>query len=130
MTDVFEDINKFATACDQEPSKENYDMYLNLIREEMDELEEAINTIKSVQKKIGFKSIISDSDVAKISVIGIGMKTQAGVAQKMFDVLAEKNINLKVISTSEIKISVLIEAPYMELAARSLHTAFNLDESN
>ena len=94
------------------------------------ELEEAINTIKSVQKKIGFKSIISDSDVAKISVIGIGMKTQAGVAQKMFDVLAEKNINLKVISTSEIKISVLIEAPYMELAARSLHTAFNLDESN
>ena len=94
------------------------------------ELEDAINTIKSVQKKIGFKSIISDSDVAKISVIGIGMKTQAGVAQKMFDVLAEKNINLKVISTSEIKISVLIEAAYMELAARSLHTAFNLDESN
>ena len=93
------------------------------------ELEEAINTIKSVQKKIGFKSIISDSDVAKISVIGIGMKTQAGVAQKMFDVLAEKNINLKVISTSEIKISVLIEATYMELAARSLHTAFELDES-
>ena len=78
---------------------------------------------------VGFKSIISDSDVAKISVIGIGMKTQAGVAQKMFDVLAEKNINLKVISTSEIKISVLIEAAYMELAARSLHTAFNLDES-
>ena len=93
------------------------------------ELEDAISTIKSVQKKIGFKSIISDSDVAKISVIGIGMKTQAGVAQKMFDVLAEKNINLKVISTSEIKISVLIEAAYMELAARSLHTAFNLDES-
>jgi aspartate kinase len=57
------------------------------------------------------------------------MKTQAGVAQKMFDILAEKNINLKVISTSEIKISVLIEAAYMELAARSLHTAFNLDES-
>ena len=93
------------------------------------ELEEAINTIKSVQQEIGFKSIISDSDVAKISVIGIGMKTQAGVAQKMFDVLADKNINLKVISTSEIKISVLIEASYMELAARALHTAFNLDGS-
>ena len=93
------------------------------------ELEEAINTIKSVQQEIGFKSIISDSDVAKISVIGIGMKTQAGVAQKMFDVLADKNINLKVISTSEIKISVLIEATYMELAARALHTAFNLDGS-
>ena len=93
------------------------------------ELEEAINTIKSVQQEIGFKSIISDSDVAKISVIGIGMKTQAGVAQKMFDVLADKSINLKVISTSEIKISVLIEATYMELAARALHTAFNLDGS-
>ena len=93
------------------------------------ELDEAINTIKSVQQEIGFKSIISDSDVAKISVIGIGMKTQAGVAQKMFDVLADKNINLKVISTSEIKISVLIEATYMELAARALHTAFNLDGS-
>ena len=93
------------------------------------ELVEAINTIKSVQQEIGFKSIISDSDVAKISVIGIGMKTQAGVAQKMFDVLADKNINLKVISTSEIKISVLIEATYMELAARALHTAFNLDGS-
>ena len=93
------------------------------------ELVEAINTIKSVQQEIGFKSITSDSDIAKISVIGIGMKTQAGVAQKMFDVLADKNINLKVISTSEIKISVLIEATYMELAARALHTAFDLDGS-
>ena len=91
------------------------------------ELEEAINTIKSAQKKIGFKSIISDSDVAKISVIGIGMKTQAGVAQKMFDVLAEKNINLKVISTSEIKISVIINEKDTLKAVKKLHSIFNLD---
>ena len=81
----------------------------------------------SIQKEIGFETITTDSDVAKIAVIGIGMKSQSGVAQKMFDTLAEKSINLKVISTSEIKISVLIDAAYMELAARSLHTAFDLD---
>ena len=83
--------------------------------------------MNSVQNDIGFEKIITDNDVAKISVIGIGMKSQSGVAQKMFDTLAEKSINLKVISTSEIKISVLIDAAYMELAARALHTAFDLD---
>ena len=72
-------------------------------------------------------NLISDTDVAKVSVIGIGMQSQSGVAQKMFDTLAEKSINLKVISTSEIKISVLIEASYMELAVRSLHSTFDLD---
>ena len=83
--------------------------------------------MNSVQNEIGFEKIITDNDVAKISVIGIGMKSQYGVAQKMLDTLAEKSINLKVISTSEIKISVLIDAAYMELAARALHTAFDLD---
>ena len=91
------------------------------------ELKESLKIMTSIQKDIGFETIITDSDVAKIAVIGIGMKSQSGVAQKMFDTLAEKSINLKVISTSEIKISVLIDAAYMELAARSLHTAFNLD---
>jgi aspartate kinase len=92
------------------------------------ELKESIKIMKAIQKDIGFKKVLTDSDVAKISVIGIGMKTQSGVAQKMFDTLAEKSINLKVISTSEIKISVLIDASYMELAARSLHSAFGLDK--
>jgi len=91
------------------------------------ELKESLKIMNSIQKDIGFETIITDSDVAKIAVIGIGMKSQSGVAQKMFDTLAEKSINLKVISTSEIKISVLIDAAYMELAARSLHTAFDLD---
>ena len=92
------------------------------------ELKESIKIMGAIQKDIGFKKVLTDSDVAKISVIGIGMKTQSGVAQKMFDTLAEKSINLKVISTSEIKISVLIDASYMELAARSLHSAFDLDK--
>ena len=91
------------------------------------ELNESLKVMNSIQKEIGFETITTDSDVAKIAVIGIGMKSQSGVAQKMFDTLAEKSINLKVISTSEIKISVLIDAAYMELAARSLHTAFDLD---
>ena len=91
------------------------------------ELEDSLRIMNSVQNEIGFEKIITDNDVAKISVIGIGMKSQSGVAQKMFDTLAEKSINLKVISTSEIKISVLIDAAYMELAARALHTAFDLD---
>ena len=91
------------------------------------ELKESLKVMNSIQEEIGFETITTDSDVAKIAVIGIGMKSQSGVAQKMFDTLAEKSINLKVISTSEIKISVLIDAAYMELAARSLHTAFDLD---
>ena len=94
------------------------------------ELQEAIFLIKNIQNDIGFKDLITDSEVAKIAIIGIGMQTQSGVAQKMFDVLAEKAINLKVISTSEIRISVLIEASYMELAVRSLHSAFDLDSDN
>lgn len=74
-------------------------------------------------------NIVSDSSVAKISVVGIGMKSHAGVAQKMFQTLADKGINIQVISTSEIKISVLIEEEYTELAIRSLHHAYGLDEA-
>lgn len=71
--------------------------------------------------------ILTDSDVVKISVVGIGMRSHAGVAQKMFQTLAAKGINIQVISTSEIKISVLIAREYLELAVRSLHTAYGLD---
>ena len=65
--------------------------------------------------------------VAKISVIGVGMRSHTGVAQKMFSTLAEKGINIQVISTSEIKVSVLIAEEYLELALRALHTAYELD---
>ena len=71
--------------------------------------------------------ISSDSEVSKISVVGIGMKSQSGVAEKMFKTLADKKINILAISTSEIKISVLIEKKYTEVAIKSLHSAYKLD---
>jgi aspartate kinase len=76
---------------------------------------------------IGFKKIITDGEIVKVSVIGVGMRSHAGVAQRMFAALSEKQINIHAISTSEIKISVLIGAEYTELAVRSLHSAYGLD---
>ena len=76
---------------------------------------------------IGYREIIADGEVVKVSVIGVGMRSHAGVAQRMFAALSEKGINIHAISTSEIKISVLIGAEYTELAVRSLHSAYGLD---
>ncbi len=76
---------------------------------------------------VGFAEILTDPDVAKISVVGVGMRSHAGVANTMFRALADKAINIQVISTSEIKVSVLIAAEYTELAVRALHTAYGLD---
>ena len=76
---------------------------------------------------IGFSDVTADPDVAKISVVGVGMRSHAGVANTMFRTLAEKGINIQVISTSEIKVSVLIGAEYTELAVRALHSAYGLD---
>ena len=78
---------------------------------------------------IAYDELIVDTDVAKVSVVGIGMRSHAGVAAKMFNTLARDNINIKVISTSEIKISVLIDRKYMELAVQALHDAFELDKA-
>mgnify|MGYP006287347311 CR=1 FL=1 len=89
--------------------------------------EKALTALKS-QSFLKGAEIRMDPDVAKVSVVGIGMKSHAGVAQKMFAALAEKGINIQVISTSEIKISVLIERDYLELAVRSLHQAYGLEE--
>ena len=75
-----------------------------------------------------YAELVEDSEVAKISVVGIGMRSHAGVAATMFKALAAENINIKVISTSEIKISVLIDRKYMELAVQALHDAFELDK--
>ena len=87
----------------------------------------AERTIKKIQNKIGFKKFITDTNVVKISVVGNAMKTQSGIAKTMFETLANNQINIHVISTSEIKISVLISSDYYEFAMRSLHTAFSLD---
>ncbi|HAK62498.1 MAG: aspartate kinase [Pseudomonadota bacterium] len=91
------------------------------------ELERALQVINSLKEQIGFAQILSDANVVKVSVIGVGMRSHAGVASRMFRALAEKGINIQVISTSEIKVSVLIAAEYTELAVRALHTAFGLD---
>ncbi|ASP22993.1 bifunctional aspartokinase I/homoserine dehydrogenase I [Antarctobacter heliothermus] len=79
--------------------------------------------------EINFHGIVADTNVAKVSVVGIGMRSHTGVAAKMFKVLSNDGINIKVITTSEIKISVLIERKYMELAVQALHDAFELDKS-
>src|SRR4029077_18875214 len=78
---------------------------------------------------LGFKALKPDSGVVKISVIGGGMRSHAGVAPRMFKTLAQRGINIQVISTSEIKVSVLIAADYTELALRALHTAYGLDSA-
>jgi aspartate kinase len=91
------------------------------------ELTHALKAIEEAQASIGYRDITSASDVAKISIIGIGMRAHPGVAQTMFRTLAEKGINIQVISTSEIKVSVLIAEEYVELAVRALHSAYELD---
>ena len=87
----------------------------------------AEKTIRKIQEKIGFKNFLSETNVVKISVVGNAMRTQSGIAKTMFETLANNQINIHVISTSEIKISVLISSDYYELAMRSLHSAFGLD---
>ncbi len=79
--------------------------------------------------EINYHDLVADTDVAKVSVVGIGMRSHAGVAAKMFDVLSHEGINIKVITTSEIKISVLIDRKYMELAVQALHDAFELEKA-
>lgn len=79
--------------------------------------------------KLGFDRLETETEVAKVSVVGIGMRSHAGVAAKMFKTLAQEGINIKVIATSEIKISVLVERKYMELAVQALHDAFELDRA-
>ncbi|MCH9020223.1 MAG: aspartate kinase [Proteobacteria bacterium] len=91
------------------------------------DLEPAIAALERVNRDLEFKALKSDSNVVKVSVIGVGMRSHAGVARQMFQALADKGINIQAISTSEIKISVLIAEDYVELALRALHSAYGLD---
>ena len=93
------------------------------------DLVRAETVLKSIQEEIRCQAILTAEDVCKVSVVGMAMRSQPGIAKTMFSTLAEKGINIEVISTSEIKISVLIAREYTELAVRSLHTAFGLDGS-
>ena len=92
------------------------------------DLTNAKEIIKKIKKDINYSQIIEDSKVTKVSVVGSGMRTKPGIAKTMFETLASNNINIQVISTSEIKISVLISSKYTELAVRALHEGFGLDK--
>lgn len=93
------------------------------------DLEKTLEVLKEIKKELGGEvEVISSPDVVKISVIGIGMRSHAGVAQTMFQTLSDKGINIQLISTSEIKVSVLIDEDYLELAVRALHSAYGLDK--
>ena len=91
------------------------------------DLERAVKVLEGLRDSLEYGDLLSDPDVVKVSVIGVGMRSHVGVAQKMFSTLAEKGINIQVISTSEIKVSVLVAEEYTELAVRSLHSAYGLD---
>jgi aspartate kinase len=91
------------------------------------DLKRALAVLEANAAKLGNPKVVHDATVAKVSVIGVGMRSHAGVSQQMFSSLAGKGINIQVITTSEIKISVLIDEAYTELALRTLHTAYGLD---
>ncbi|WP_374447998.1 aspartate kinase [Stella sp.] len=91
------------------------------------DLDRAVKVLEENRGLLGYEDLSRDANVVKISVIGVGMRSHAGVAQKMFRALAEKGINIMVISTSEIKVSVLVAEDYTELALRALHSAYGLD---
>jgi aspartate kinase len=93
------------------------------------DLQRALAALETAKEKTGYARLVPDPGVVKVSVIGVGMRSHAGVALAMFKALADKGINIEVISTSEIKISVLIDEQYLELALRALHTAYGLDAS-
>ena len=88
----------------------------------------SLELVRAAKAEIGLEDVTLDDNVAKVSVIGVGMRSNTGVAQTMFKALADKGVNIQVISTSEIKISVLIDAAYTELAVRALHAAYGLDK--
>ncbi|MCC3861798.1 aspartate kinase [Pseudemcibacter aquimaris] len=99
------------------------DLTFTVVESDLEKSKEVLEKAENIE----FENIVTDDNVVKISVVGVGMRSHAGVAATMFKTLADKGINIQVISTSEIKISVLIDAEYTELAVRALHTAYGLD---
>ncbi|MBI6908920.1 aspartate kinase [Pseudomonas palleroniana] len=91
------------------------------------EYDAALKILQNTADEIGAREVIGDTKIAKVSIVGVGMRSHAGVASRMFGALAKESINIQMISTSEIKVSVVIEEKYLELAVRALHTAFELD---
>ncbi|AUM73430.1 aspartate kinase [Paracoccus jeotgali] len=119
----------------QNISEKDYEHHLGSVTDmtfscPINQVERAKKAMEDARKagQINYEELVVDTDVAKVSVVGIGMRSHAGVAARMFRALADENINIKVISTSEIKISVLIDRKYLELAVQALHDAFDLGE--
>ena len=106
------------------PDGEKTDMSFTVTKADLDR---SVAVLEKCRDDLGFGELVADSGVAKVSVIGVGMRSHAGVAQRMFRALADKGINIMVISTSEIKVSVLVAEEYTELALRALHSAYGLD---
>jgi len=94
------------------------------------ELKKTVSVLESLKKEIGFSGIETDDKIAKLALVGVGMRSHAGVAARMFTTLGDEGINILMITTSEIKITVIVEEKYLELAVRSLHSAFDLDAVN
>ena len=86
--------------------------------------------LQKVMVELGARSVVGDNKIAKVSIVGVGMRSHAGVATKMFDALAQEGINIQMISTSEIKVSIVVAEKYLELAVRALHSAFDLDATD
>lgn len=93
------------------------------------EMKKAKEILQKVAAELGARDVVTDDAVVKVSVVGVGMRSHAGVASTMFKALAAEGINIQMITTSEIKISVIIAEKYLELAVRALHTAFGLDKA-
>jgi len=91
--------------------------------------DKALSILKGIEGELGARMVMSDAKIAKVSIVGVGMRSHAGVASSMFRALAKESINIQLISTSEIKVSVIIDEKYMELAVRALHSAFKLSDS-
>ena len=92
------------------------------------DVDKAVLALEKVRDDVGYEAVQSETGLVKVSVIGIGMRSHAGVAATAFKALAEKGINIRAITTSEIKISILIDGPYCELAVRTLHNVYGLDK--
>ena len=101
-----------------------------LYRGDINNYKRAMQIEEKVAAEIGAEEVFGDLNIAKVSVIGVGMKNHSGVASLMFNALSRENINIIMISTSEIRISCIIETKYTELAVRVLHTAFGLDRED
>ncbi len=92
------------------------------------DLQRALSILRTVREQLGAGKVTGDDDIVKISIVGVGMRSHAGIASAMFKTLADEGINIRMISTSEIKISVVVDEKYLELAVRALHAAFHLDQ--